>query len=212
MKIAFINSKNPKFPLLSYAQKDEKGLLCAGGNLDNSTLLKAYSKGIFPWYNVGQPILWWSPDPRMILFPEDIHISKSMTKFKKKSNYSITWNKDFPATIHACAEARNEGTWVHEDMINAYISLHKNRHAHSIEVWDGSNLCGGLYGVAIGKVFFGESMFSFVNNASKLALIFLAQSGLYKLIDCQYHTDHLERMGAKLIPRKEYIKLLNCFL
>ena len=211
MKLAYIDAKNPKFPPVNKICKTHEGILCAGGNLEITTLLDAYSKGIFPWYNKGDPILWWSPDSRMVLMPENIHISSSMKKWLKKTTFTIKTDTDFSATINACANYRDEGTWIHDDMITAYTKLHHAGFAHSIEIWNEEELCGGLYGVALGKAFFGESMFSRTTNASKMALIYLAQCGLYNIIDCQNHTYHLESMGAKLITREDYLKLLNNF-
>lgn len=192
--------------------KEPEGLLCAGGNLNVSTLLTAYKRGIFPWYSEGQPLLWWSPDPRMVLFPENIHISTSMKKWLKKTALTFTWNTCFARIVEESANLRQDGTWITPKMKQAYIHLHQAGFAQSIEIWEDKQLVGGLYGPTIGQFFFGESMFSRVPNASKMALILLARSQKFKIIDCQFHTPHLESMGATLIPRKTYLLLLKKWL
>ena len=209
--IPWLDNLNPEFPPVEHALTEPDGLLCAGGNLCADTLIRAYQHGIFPWFSDGQPILWWSPDPRMILTLEDLHISKSMRKLMRQQRYQLTANRAFPEVIKTCAESRHahEGTWITDDMQSAYINLHKAGYACSIEVWFEGELVGGLYGVAMGRVFFGESMFSREPNTSKLALIALMQSARFDLVDCQVHTPHLESLGAQLIPRISFIERIK---
>jgi len=198
------------FPEPSLAEED--GLLALGGDLSVDRLLLAYQNGIFPWYNNDTPILWYSPHGRFVLFPDELKISKSMKQVLRSRRFTITIDKSFEQVIEACAIAKREGqdgTWITDDMKKAYIDLHHQGHAHSVEVWEKDQLVGGLYGAAVGLVFCGESMFSKVSNASKTALITLCQSGKYQLIDCQVHTEHLESMGARLISRKEYMNILK---
>ena len=204
-----------EFPPLSLANKD--GLLAYGGDLSVSRLLSAYQKGIFPWYEEGDNILWWSPDPRMVLFPEEVKISKSMRSLIRKNIYKITENQAFEKVIKQCAEVSRKGqkgTWLNKDMIEAYINLYKEGKAFSVEVWNKNNeLVGGLYGVHNSpKVISGESMFHLEPNTSKLAFIHLAQKAQkekIKVIDCQLYTRHLESMGAREIPRAEFMSYLQ---
>ncbi|MCL6269894.1 leucyl/phenylalanyl-tRNA--protein transferase [Sansalvadorimonas sp. 2012CJ34-2] len=210
--IPWIDEQNPIFPPTELALVEPDGLLCAGGNLNIETLVAAYRQGIFPWYSEGQPILWWSPDPRMVLTPEIFHLSRSMKRFVKTTKLRVTSNSAFPEVISACASiarAGQEGTWITDEMQQAYCDLHQKGYAHSVEVWNQSQLVGGLYGIALGKVFFGESMFSLTSNASKLALTGLVSSGLFELIDCQQHTPHLESLGAKLMSRHVFLARVN---
>lgn len=205
---------NAPFPDVEQAFKEPDGLLAAGGDLSPSRLLNAYSQGIFPWYSPGEPILWWSPDPRCVLFPEKLKISRSLKRTLKKDPFDIRFNTAFADVMRACAEPRpgQDGTWISDDMLNAYIKMHELGYAHSVECWQDGKLVGGLYGMLIGKVFFGESMFSRVSDASKVALVYLCEwliSKGVKLIDSQVHTAHLERMGAEMIPRREFVKLLR---
>ena len=203
------------FPPVNYANNE--GLLAYGGDLSLQRLIHAYRLGIFPWYNQADEILWWSPDPRMVLFPEQVKISKSMRSLIRKNLYKITVNKAFDKVIEACAKVERkhqEGTWLHTDMQNAYKNLYKAGHAFSVEVWNNQDeLVGGLYGVkSTAKVWTGESMFHFESNTSKLAFIYLANWAVrenIKLIDCQIYTDHLASLGAVEIPRKEFIKYLK---
>ncbi len=194
---------------------DSNGLLAIGGDLSPRRILLAYCLGIFPWYERGSPILWWSPDPRLVLFPADIKIYRSLRRVIKKKIFSVSMDKDFSKVIRKCAEVRlSKGidTWLTPEMIEAYERLHKIGYAHSVEVWQENEIVGGLYGVSIGKAFFGESMFSEVSDSSKIALVFLCRALLswgYHFIDCQVTTEHLKRMGAKEIPRKEFLRLLN---
>lgn len=191
---------------------EEDGLLAVGGDLSPERLMLAYSNGIFPWYSDDTPILWYSPHERFVLYPDKLKISKSMRQTLRKGLFRVTMDTCFPGVIKACSQAPREGqdgTWITEDMINAYINLHRLGHAHSIEVWQDGNLVGGLYGVHVGPVFCGESMFSRVSNASKTALIWLCQNYNYQLIDCQVHTEHLESMGAEMVSRDEYLSVLQ---
>ena len=198
------------FPDPELAEPD--GLLAVEGDLSTPRLLLAYQSGIFPWYSDETPILWYSPHERFVLFPDELKISGSMKKLLRKNPFQITINTCFEEVITACSTVEREGqdgTWITDDMKAAYIKLHNEGHAHSIEVWQQDQLVGGMYGVPVGKVFCGESMFSKVSNASKAALIHLCQSGLYDLLDCQVHTDHLESLGARMISRKDYMALLQ---
>lgn len=196
---------------------DHYGLLALGGDLSAQRLKLAYTNGIFPWFEEGQPILWYSPDPRMVLFFENLHISKSMKQLLRKKNFVVTINTCFDQVITNCALAKRkdqESTWITNDMIQAYNKLHEQGNAVSVEVWQDQKLVGGLYGIDLKKeyVFCGESMFSTVSNASKIAFIYLCkhyQKKGYKLIDCQMHTPHLESLGAIEIPRAEFISILK---
>ncbi|WP_282041480.1 leucyl/phenylalanyl-tRNA--protein transferase [Winogradskyella flava] len=199
-----------EFPDVTEASAD--GLLAVGGDLSSERLLHAYANGIFPWYEDAEPILWWSPDPRFVLFPEDLRISKSMRQILKQGKFEVSVNKAFRAVVENCAKAKREGqmgTWITDEMIEAYVSLHKLGYVKSIEVWQDNELVGGLYGVDLGSgVFCGESMFAKVSNASKAAFISFVQNSNYKLIDCQLHTKHLESLGAKHISRSDFMKFL----
>lgn len=204
------------FPELSSALDDPNGLLAAGGSLRPARLLNAYRQGIFPWFDDDQPILWWSPDPRMVLKPSDIRVSRSLKKAIKKGIFHCTVDTRFSEVIDACSHPRDEedGTWITASMIEAYETLFKQGHAHSIEVWSEETLVGGLYGVALGHVFFGESMFSRKSDASKVAFAFLAEQLSiwgYQLIDCQVQSAHLESLGASLISRDVFAKQLDEF-
>jgi leucyl/phenylalanyl-tRNA--protein transferase len=199
-----------QFPHLSEASED--GLLAIGGDLSLERMIHAYQSGIFPWYEEGGPILWWSPDPRFVLFPEDLKVSKSMRSLMRKNLFSVTVNRSFREVILQCARIKREdqrGTWITAEMSDAYLTLYQNDFARSYEVWRDGKLVGGLYGVDLGNgVFCGESMFALESNTSKLAFITMVQSGDYRLIDCQLHTSHLESLGAKNIPRGEFLKLI----
>ncbi|GAB4357680.1 MAG: leucyl/phenylalanyl-tRNA--protein transferase [Gammaproteobacteria bacterium] len=202
------------FPPLSEALEEPDGLLAIGGNLSPRLLLTAYRQGIFPWFSDGQPILWWSPDPRAVLFPEKLHVSRSLRKTLRRGLYRVTMNRCFSAVITGCANSRrdHEGTWITEEMQQAYERLAEMGFAHSLEVWQESELVGGLYGVALGRVFFGESMFSRRRDASKVALVALTKAmveGGYRLIDCQLYSSHLESLGAELIPRSQFATLIG---
>lgn len=196
------------FPDVSLAEAEPNGLLAIGGDLDPQRLLNAYRQGIFPWFNAGDPILWWSPDPRTILWPNQVHISRSLAKTLRRGQFRITLDQAFYQVIGACASLRhNQGTWLVPMMIRAYQRLHRAGWAHSVEVWRNGDLVGGLYGVSLGRVFFGESMFSLVSDASKVALVHLCRSleeRGFGLIDCQMVTNHLLSLGAFQIPRAEF--------
>ena len=194
------------FPPLEKAMRNPNGLLAAGGDLSADRLIQAYRHGCFPWFSEGQPILWWSPDPRTVLFPDELHVSRSLGKLLRKQRYEVTFDKDFAAVIQACAAPRAyaEGTWITEAMQTAYLELHRRGYAHSVEVWDQGLLVGGLYGLAMGQLFFGESMFSRADNASKFGFATLVQhlkAAGFVLIDCQMPTEHLHSLGAGAIAR-----------
>lgn len=202
------------FPDASTALDDPNGLLAIGGDLSPPHLLSAYQRGIFPWFGPGDPILWWSPDPRMVLFPEEFRISRSLRKRLIRGEFTFTFNRDFDAVVRSCATAPREGqpgTWIVPAMQQAYRQLHTLGYAHSVEVWQAHTLVGGLYGVALGNVFYGESMFSTRTDASKAALATLATflaAQKTRVIDCQMHTPHLASLGARLIPRNVFLALL----
>lgn len=204
-----------RFPPLELALADPNGLLCAGGGLAPTTLLRAYRSGIFPWYSAGQPILWWSPDPRMVLVPGEFRISRSLRRTLRRGACQIHLDSDFPAVIHACANTRRKsqsGTWITTAMQSAYCALYELGYAHSVEIWVDGTLVGGLYGLAIGRMFYGESMFSHASNASKIALAHLVrfiETQGYGLIDCQMNTAHLASLGAREIPRSDFIARLQ---
>jgi leucyl/phenylalanyl-tRNA--protein transferase len=198
------------FPDPSLAEED--GLLAVGGDLSVERLLLAYQNGIFPWYSDDTPILWYSPHERFVLFPAELKVSKSMRQVLRSDKFRVTYDTAFERVIESCStsyRADQDGTWITDEMKEAYIRLHYSGYARSIEVWQGNDLAGGLYGVEVGKVFCGESMFSKVSNASKAALIHLCQTEKYELIDCQVHTEHLESMGARMISREEYMRILQ---
>lgn len=207
----FLLTQDLVFPDPMHA--DEQGLLAVGGDLSMDRLLLAYESGIFPWYNDDQPLLWWSPDPRCVLQPSEVKVSKSMRNVLNRADFEVTADQAFPEVIRACMDTRKrEGTWLNEDMVSAYINLHRLGIAHSIEVWRGDVLVGGLYGLSLGNLFFGESMFSKANNMSKVAFICLAR-GLERwgmpLIDCQVENDHLISLGAQAMPRAEFLEHLR---
>lgn len=202
------------FPALDSALTEHNGLLAAGGDLSPERLLAAYRLGIFPWYSEGEPILWWSPDPRMVLFPAELKISRSLAKRLKNMDYEVRYDSAFREVMLACANTRRpgqDGTWITEDIINGYCRLHGLGYAHSAETWINGKLVGGLYGVAIGKMFYGESMFHYVTDASKIAFVHLIrcleQKG-FGMIDCQMKTLHLASLGAKEISRSEFSQRL----
>ncbi len=194
------------------------GLLCVGGDLLFERLILAYRKGIFPWYGRNEPILWWCPDPRLVLFPEQIHVSRSLKKKIRQGHFTATMDKAFEDVIYACADSRTgrgEETWLVDDMIHAYIELHERGYAHSVESWKDGALAGGLYGVSLGGAFFGESMFTYISDASKFALVTLSDylaGRNFDFIDCQLTTQHMVRMGASEVSRKTFLKLLNTAL
>ena len=212
----FLSSSEIYFP--SPSEASEEGLLAIGGDLSEARILLAYQSGIFPWYEATQPILWWSPDPRMVLFPKQFRVSKSLQKKVDKNYFKVTYNTQFEQVIRKCASVPRKGqddTWITEAMIKAYIKLHRKGHAYSVEVWRSSKLVGGLYGIDLPKqgVFCGESMFSEESDASKVGFYHLVaqlQEKNYSLIDCQVYSEHLERLGAKEISRDRFLVYLKC--
>lgn len=212
-RLPWLDEDTLAFPDPATALESPNGLLAVGGDLRPERLLQAYLHGIFPWFEAGQPPLWWSPDPRMVLFPAEFHVSRSLQRQRRRTALRISSDEAFAAVIRACAAPRpgGHGTWITAGMQASYEQLHRLGYAHSVEVWDGSNLVGGLYGVALGQVFFGESMFSRTANASKLALAWLvpelAKAG-YRLIDCQVASSHLGSLGARNIPRLDFLGYL----
>ena len=210
------HNDNQPFPHPDRALTEPDGLLAAGGNLTPRRLLRAYRMGIFPWYSADQPILWWSPDPRLVLLPECLKVSRSLRKTLRKRVFTITADTAFEQVVAACAGPRQgePGTWITSEMYRAYCRLHRLGHAHSIETWQQGELVGGLYGVALGQVFYGESMFSWISDASKIALVALTaqlQRWEFAVIDCQVTTTHLLSMGAVDIPRSSFLQLLECY-
>ena len=211
MPIYLLNEKI-QFPPVDHA---EDGVVAVGGDLSAERLLAAYQHGIFPWFSEGEPIIWHSPDPRFVLMLDDLHISKSMQRVINKNEFSYTLDTDFSFVINACAQAKRtqqDGTWITEEMIDAYCKLHNLGYAHSIEVWKNNKIVGGIYGVSLGKSFFGESMFHTESNASKFAFIKLVEvlkSYDFHFLDAQIHSEHVETLGAKEISRKEFIDKLN---
>jgi leucyl/phenylalanyl-tRNA--protein transferase len=202
------------FPPVSRALAEPNGLLAAGGDLSPGRLVDAYRHGIFPWYSDDQPLLWWSPDPRMVLFPAELCVTRSLKKRLRRRDYEIRADTSFEQVMRACAEPREgqDGTWITEDMIDAYCALHEQSLAHSVETWIGGELAGGLYGVALGRMFYGESMFTRATDASKLALAHLVtqlERWNFGMIDCQMKTPHLAAFGAREIPRAEFIRRLQ---
>ena len=202
------------FPSVETAMRNPDGLLAAGGDLQPERLLAAYRRGIFPWYSRGQPILWWSPDPRAVLFPEKVKITRSLRQSARKLEFESRIDHDFASVITACGDPlyRRDGTWITDEMRTAYIQLHQLGFAHSVETWQHNQLVGGLYGIQLGRVFYGESMFSRITDASKFALKCLCEHLLEQdvvMIDCQMATPHLISLGAELIPRKSFTELLE---
>ena len=200
-----------EFPPLTEANSE--GLLAVGGDLSPERVLYAYQNGIFPWYESDQPILWWAPDPRFVLYPHKLKVSKSTKQILKNQSFEITVNRNFKEVIQACANVKREaqsGTWITDKMIETYCELHQRGIAKSVEVWQNKKLVGGLYGVELNDtIFCGESMFSYVSNASKIGFISFVQNSKYKLIDCQLHTNHLESLGAEPISRIEFMNYLK---
>ncbi len=209
----FLLSDTIEFPPPHLAS--EEGLLAVGGDLTQKRLLLAYRMGIFPWFSNNEPILWWSPDPRLVLYPHEIKTSKTLKKIIKKEVFKVTMDLAFNEVINQCAQVRlkkNQGTWIIEDMIEAYCQLHESGFAHSVEVWRQGELVGGLYGVSLGKCFFGESMFTRISNASNIALVKLVEylkELSFNMLDCQVPTEHLTRFGARQIPRIRFLNQLE---
>lgn len=214
--LPWLSPYNLKFPDINLALKEPDGLLALGGDLSPERILAAYRQGIFPWFNPGDPILWWSPNPRTVLFPKTFRISKSLRKTLRKAIYRVTYDGNFRAVMEACAAPRAyaDGTWISPEMIDSYTQLHQRGLAHSVEVWRGEELVGGLYGLALGQVFFGESMFSRADNASKAGfahLVWQLQQWDFAVIDCQVASEHLFSLGAEEIPRDDFRQLLVHF-
>ncbi len=202
------------FPPVETALADPNGLLCAGGDLSPPRLLAAYRRGIFPWYSSGQPILWWSPDPRAVLRPEEFHVSRSLARTMRNRGYGSSIDQAFASVVSSCGDRtlRPEGTWITPAMREAYLHLHESGHAHSVETWQGTRLVGGIYGIALGRVFFGESMFSLARDASKVAMAHLVEELIrrgFELLDCQVPSAHLASLGVRTIPRRRFVALLR---
>ena len=215
-RILWLNENDPpaSFPPVSAALREPDGLLAAGGDLSSARLLAAYRHGIFPWYDEGQPLLWWAPDPRCVFLPGDLHLSRRLRRDLRRSTAEIRFNSAFGDVIRACAQPRSygPGTWITQDMIDAYERLHDEGWAHSIEVWQEDRLIGGLYGLAIGTALFGESMYSGAPNASKYCLVLLdrlMREGRLGLVDCQVQSSHLLKLGASTIARTEFVERLD---
>ncbi len=207
--LSWLARDNLDFPPLEQALAEPNGLLAAGGDLSPGRLIAAYRHGCFPWYQEGQPLLWWSPDPRMVLFPGELHVSRSLGKRIRSGLYQVTFDRAFTEVIRQCAAPRRdaEGTWITLDMQQAYLNLHQLGIAHSVEVWQQEQLVGGLYGLALGRLFFGESMFSRATDASKTGFVYLVEqlrTRGFSLVDCQMHTRHLASLGARTIPRHQF--------
>lgn len=213
MPVFLLSENEVVFPPPHLARSD--GLLAVGGDLNPSRLLEAYRRGIFPWYLQGEPILWWSPDPRLVLYPDELHVSRRLRRVMRQGRFVVTVDRSFSQVVRGCAAThlhREKGTWIVPDMIEAYIRLHRRGYAHSVEVWEGGELAGGLYGVSLGKAFFGESMFSRSDNASKVGLVRLVEalSRLgFSMVDCQVTTAHLLRFGARQIHRSRFLAELK---
>lgn len=213
----WLDANHPElFPHVSLALREPDGLLAVGGDLTEQRLIAAYRQGIFPWYSENQPVLWWSPDPRMVLAPKDIKISRSLRKTLRQNKFNVTFDQAFEQVISECAAPRNytDDTWITDEMKRAYTRLHNSGYAHSVECWKDKRLVGGLYGISIGKVFFGESMFSRETDASKVAFTYLVKHlklWQYQLVDCQVYTEHLRSLGAYSIARNEFIKQISCY-
>lgn len=215
--IPWLHPSRLEFPPVGTALEEPNGLLAAGGDLRPERIVTAYRRGIFPWFNDDEPILWWSPDPRCVLIPSELHISRSLRKTLRRSDYRVSFDTAFEQVITACASPRSysQGTWISPAMQHAYTELFHLGYAHSVEVWVDDQLVGGLYGLAMGGIFFGESMFSRRTDASKIAFAHLVEhlkNRGYALIDCQVYNDHLASLGAREIPREEFIGQLNSLL
>ncbi|PIJ51300.1 leucyl/phenylalanyl-tRNA--protein transferase [Erwinia sp. OLTSP20] len=212
MRLIQLSRDSIQFPPPEMALREPNGLLAMGGDLSPARLLNAYHRGIFPWFSPGDPILWWSPDPRAVLWPDAFRLSRSMKHFHKHSPYQVTLNQAFPDVINGCASGRDEGTWITPEVQRAWIKLWQRGHAHSIDVWQDETLVGGMYGLSLGQIFCGESMFSRRVNASKTALLVFAdyfQQQRGRLIDCQVLNPHTQSLGASEIPRARYLTYLD---
>lgn len=216
IRLHWLDPRDPQqpFPPAHLAMRDPNGLLAIGGDLSVARLIRAYSSGIFPWYNPDEPILWWSPDPRAVLMPGEVRISRSLGKSIRRADYAVSLDLAYAEVLHHCSgpRARSRGTWLGAEMREAYSLLHARGYAHSVEVWRSGALIGGLYGVALGRVFFGESMFSLASDASKLALVWLCRQLVawgFDLIDCQVGSEHLKSLGAVDVSRERFLNLLR---
>jgi len=210
-----LHSNDTPFPKVDLALDEPNGLIAIGGDLSTERLLNAYRQGIFPWYSEGDPVLWYSPNPRMVVTKEALHISKSLDKVLRSNHFEVRMNTNFEQVIHQCKNIKRkdqDSTWIDDDMVQAYIQLHHQGYAHSIEVYEDHQLIGGLYGVAMGSVFFGESMFSCASNASKVALVYLLKNTDYLLVDCQVENPHLKSLGAFNMERSAFIQRLGDLL
>ena len=214
MPVFWLSDTNINFPDPSFANED--GILAVGGDLSPARLLLAYRTGIFPWFNPGDPILWWSPDPRFVLFPKELKVSKSMRPYFNQKKFDLSYDTQFRSVIEACSQVYRKGqgggTWITDEMIDAYCELHRLGYAHSVEVWKAGKLVGGLYGIALGKCFFGESMFSLESNASKfgfISLVKMLEEQEFNLVDCQQKTRHLESLGGRSIARIQFLEILE---
>ena len=214
MPVHWLSEKHLYFPPAYLANED--GILAIGGDLTEERLLLAYQQGIFPWFNPNDPIIWWSPDPRFVLFPAELKVSKSMRPYFNQKKFQVTIDQEFERVMRACQTQRRArqsgGTWITESMVAGYVQLHKSGYAHSVEVWEGAELVGGLYGISLGKIFYGESMFAKKSNASKFGFITLVEKLRaldFVLIDCQQETQHLASLGGRSIPRKQFLKMLE---
>ena len=213
MPIFWLTDESNQFPPPEFASAE--GLLAIGGDLSPERLLTAYSMGIFPWFNEGEPMAWWSPDPRMVLFPSELKVSKSMRSYFNQGKFKVSFDQGFEGVVRNCQQPRGKqygGTWITDDIIKAYSKLHQMGFAHSVEVWQGGEMVGGLYGIALGKCYFGESMFSKVSNASKfgfVCLVKMLEALDFWLIDCQQETEHLGSLGARSIPRADFLHILK---
>lgn len=212
MSLTLLDPESPVFPNPDQAASEPDGLLAIGGNLRPETIMSAYYQGIFPWYNHHDPIMWWSPSTRCVIHPQHLHVSKSLKKYMAKRDFTISIDQAFSEVIHACADrGGEEDTWITREMIMAYSELHQLGHAHSLEVWKDNNLIGGIYGLVVGSIFCGESMFSRAKNGSKIALFFLCQHMIskgFQLLDCQLVSQHLLSMGAESISRNSFLSTL----
>ncbi len=211
--IPWLGLRDP-FPPVEQALAEPNGLLAAGGDLSPARLLDAYAHGIFPWFNDEDPVLWWSPDPRMVLLPRELHLSRSLRRTIRSQEFTVTFDGAFQAVMKGCAGPRDkqDGTWITADMMRAYTRMAELGHAHSVEAWADGELAGGLYGVAVGRIFYGESMFTRRSNASKVAVSWLARQldrWQFELIDCQMSTEHLASLGAREVPRADFLRRLE---
>ena len=216
IRLHWLDPRNPRqpFPAPQLAMRDPNGLLAIGGDLSVARLVNAYAQGIFPWYNPDEPILWWCPEPRAVLIPARFHVSRSLARRLRKPDFAVTLDRAFRGVLEACSapRSRGRGTWLGPEMKHAYLALHERGHAHSIEVWQQGRLVGGLYGVALGRAFYGESMFSAIDDGSKIALHYLCRqlaAWEFPLLDCQIASPHLATLGAVELPREQFLAVLR---